>query len=223
MDSTWNFQQKLWNRRQFSSFYKAKTLRWMPKPYPNMSTNFWQVLSPSSQIEIFNEDSLLDIKEGTDMQDSGGKDTLATPDHFKNLWKWRVSETKIHSLEPVVWKHSNKGSLILAGEDWVPTGTTILWLRAASLVWSIHTWEISRVWAWPPIRIQIEKTYGMFSPTGMAAQRSFSSWFLSKCVRPHIVAVIERGVKVAQSRPTLFDLMDSPWNSPGQNIGVGSH
>ena len=59
----------------------------MPKTYPDMSTNFWQVLSPSSQIEIFNEDSLLDIKEGTDMQGSGGEDTLATSDHFKKLWK----------------------------------------------------------------------------------------------------------------------------------------
>ena len=33
-------------------------------------------------------------------------------------------------------------------------------------------------------------------------------------------------VKVAQSCPTLFDPMDpipySPWNSPGQNTGVGS-
>lgn len=52
-----------------------------------MSTNSWQVMFPSSQIEIFNEDSLLDIKEGTDMQGSGGEDTLATPDHFKKLWK----------------------------------------------------------------------------------------------------------------------------------------
>ena len=31
-------------------------------------------------------------------------------------------------------------------------------------------------------------------------------------------------VKVAQSCPTLWDPMDySPWNSPGQNTGVGSH
>ena len=31
-------------------------------------------------------------------------------------------------------------------------------------------------------------------------------------------------VKVAQSCPTLCDPMDcSPWNSPGQNTGVGSH
>ena len=29
-------------------------------------------------------------------------------------------------------------------------------------------------------------------------------------------------VKVAQSFPTLWDSMDSLWNSPGQNIGVGS-
>ena len=29
-------------------------------------------------------------------------------------------------------------------------------------------------------------------------------------------------VKVAQSCPTLCNPMDSPWNSPGQNIGVGS-
>ena len=29
-------------------------------------------------------------------------------------------------------------------------------------------------------------------------------------------------VKVAQSFPTLWDPMDSLWNSPGQNIGVGS-
>ena len=29
-------------------------------------------------------------------------------------------------------------------------------------------------------------------------------------------------VKVAQSRPTLCDPMDYPWNSPGQNPGVGS-
>ena len=28
-------------------------------------------------------------------------------------------------------------------------------------------------------------------------------------------------VKVIQSCPTLCDLMDSPWNSPGQNTGVG--
>jgi len=31
-------------------------------------------------------------------------------------------------------------------------------------------------------------------------------------------------VKVAQSCPTLYDPMNySPWNSPGQNTGVGSH
>ena len=29
-------------------------------------------------------------------------------------------------------------------------------------------------------------------------------------------------VKVIKSCPTLCDPMDSPWNSPGQNIGVGS-
>ena len=29
-------------------------------------------------------------------------------------------------------------------------------------------------------------------------------------------------MKVAQSCPTLCDPMDSPWNSPGQNTGVGS-
>ena len=36
----------------------------------------------------------------------------------------------------------------------------------------------------------------------------------------------ESEVKVAQSCPTLCDPMDglySPWNSPGQNTGVGSH
>ena len=49
--------------------------------------------------------------------------------------------------------------------------------------------------------------------------------FFPSVFRPHIVAVIEREVKVkvAQSCPTLSGLMDSPWNSPGQNIGVGSH
>ena len=30
-----------------------------------------------------------------------------------------------------------------------------------------------------------------------------------------------RGVKVAQSSPTLCNPMDSPWNSPGRNTGVG--
>ena len=29
-------------------------------------------------------------------------------------------------------------------------------------------------------------------------------------------------VKVVQSCPTCWDPMDSPWNSPGQNTGVGS-
>ena len=29
-------------------------------------------------------------------------------------------------------------------------------------------------------------------------------------------------VKIAQLCPTLWDPMDSPWNSPGQNTGVGS-
>ena len=29
-------------------------------------------------------------------------------------------------------------------------------------------------------------------------------------------------VKVIKSCPTLCDPMDSPWNSPGQSIGVGS-
>ena len=29
-------------------------------------------------------------------------------------------------------------------------------------------------------------------------------------------------VKVTQSRPALCDPMDCPWNSPGQNTGVGS-
>ena len=32
----------------------------------------------------------------------------------------------------------------------------------------------------------------------------------------------ERKVTVAQSCPTLCDPMDYPWNSPGQNAGVGS-
>jgi len=32
----------------------------------------------------------------------------------------------------------------------------------------------------------------------------------------------KRKVKVAQSCPTLCDPMDCPWNSPGQNTGVGS-
>ena len=30
-------------------------------------------------------------------------------------------------------------------------------------------------------------------------------------------------VKITQSCPTLCDPMDCPWNSPGQNTGVGSH
>ena len=30
-------------------------------------------------------------------------------------------------------------------------------------------------------------------------------------------------VKVAQSCPTLCNPVDSPWNSPGKNTGVGSH
>ena len=29
-------------------------------------------------------------------------------------------------------------------------------------------------------------------------------------------------MKVAESGPTLFDPMDCPWNSPGQNTGVGN-
>ena len=29
-------------------------------------------------------------------------------------------------------------------------------------------------------------------------------------------------VKTAQSCPTLWDALESPWNSPGQNTGVGS-
>ena len=29
-------------------------------------------------------------------------------------------------------------------------------------------------------------------------------------------------MKVAQSSPTLCDPIDSPWDSPGQNTGVGS-
>ena len=29
-------------------------------------------------------------------------------------------------------------------------------------------------------------------------------------------------MKVAQPCPTLCDSMDSPWNSPGQNTGLGS-
>ena len=29
-------------------------------------------------------------------------------------------------------------------------------------------------------------------------------------------------MKVAQSCPTLCDSMDCPWNSPGQNTGMGS-
>ena len=30
-------------------------------------------------------------------------------------------------------------------------------------------------------------------------------------------------MKVAQSCPTLYNPMDCPWHSPGQNTGVGSH
>ena len=33
---------------------------------------------------------------------------------------------------------------------------------------------------------------------------------------------LEVEVKVTQSCPTLWDPMDWPWNSPGQNTGVGS-
>ena len=36
------------------------------------------------------------------------------------------------------------------------------------------------------------------------------------------IYTIHTKVKVAQSCPTLCDFMDCPWNSPGQNTGVGS-
>ena len=37
------------------------------------------------------------------------------------------------------------------------------------------------------------------------------------------LAILRSEVKVAQSCPTLCDSMDySPWNSPGQNTGVGT-
>ena len=36
------------------------------------------------------------------------------------------------------------------------------------------------------------------------------------------IAVVPLKVKVAQSCPTLCDPMDCPWNSLGQNTGVGS-
>ena len=40
----------------------------------------------------------------------------------------------------------------------------------------------------------------------------------------HLVKAMKVKVKVTQSCPTLWDPMDrSPWNSPGQNTGVGSH
>ena len=37
-----------------------------------------------------------------------------------------------------------------------------------------------------------------------------------------LITLCESEVKVAQSCLTLCDPMDSPWNSPGQNIGVSS-
>ena len=49
--------------------------------------------------------------------------------------------------------------------------------------------------------------------------------FFPSVFRPHIAAVIEWEVKVrvVQSCPPLFDPMDSPQDSPGQDTGVGSH
>ena len=41
-----------------------KALKWMPKTCPKMSTNSWQALSPPGQIKIFDEDSLLQVREG---------------------------------------------------------------------------------------------------------------------------------------------------------------
>ena len=48
-------------------------------------------------------------------------------------------------------------------------------------------------------------------------------FFLKRLSLPHCSAVLPLKVKVTQSCPTLCDPMDcSPWNSPGQNTGVGS-
>ena len=48
-------------------------------------------------------------------------------------------------------------------------------------------------------------------------------FFLKRLSLPHCSAVLPLKVKVTQSCPALCDPMDcSPWNSPGQNTGVGS-
>ena len=53
---------------------------------------------------------------------------------------------------------------------------------------------------------------------------SLECWFLCSPMYPWFLAQNEKKVKVkvTQSYPTLCNPMDCPWNSPGQNTGVGS-
>ena len=63
------------------------------------------------------------------------------------------------------------------------------------------------------------------SPSEMAWNSICYGWTVS-CLQKLYWVLTPRKVKVAQLCPTLWDPMDytySPWNSPGQNTGVGSH
>ena len=44
----------------------------------------------------------------------------------------------------------------------------------------------------------------------------------SGCKESNLTEQLKVKVKVTQSCPTLCDPMDCPWNSPGQNTGLGS-
>ena len=55
------------------------------------------------------------------------------------------------------------------------------------------------------------------------SRSDFSKQCFLPCLEKEHVLLLQKWVKVAQSCPTLCNLIDySPWNSPGQNTGVGS-
>ena len=55
------------------------------------------------------------------------------------------------------------------------------------------------------------------------SRSDFSKQCFLPCLEKEHVLLLQKWVKVAQLCPTLCNLIDySPWNSPGQNTGVGS-
>ena len=91
-----------------------------------------------------------------------------------------------------------------------PTHVTCLFL-----VFMIFTYPSEESFEMPPSTFWI----CLMFPWVLLTCSSISS---SPCTPEIRSKGLEVEVKVTQSCPTLWDPMDCPWNSPGQNTGVGS-